>query len=104
MAVGGVGRGDCPAVGTALAQGLEDAGLVGGVLEEDPRRVGQRVSGIDRQHRPGRGVQAVRVLGGVGVDAGGEGVEVGAEVVGLLRVPDRPPLVQSERPDDSIRG
>ena len=42
-----------------------------------------------REHHLGRGVQTVGVPLGIGVDAGREGVEIGAEVRALLRVPDR---------------
>ncbi len=42
------------------------------------------------------------MLLGVGVDPGCEGIEVDAEVGGLLPVPDRPSLVQPHRPRDPV--
>jgi len=60
-----------------------------------------QTSGIgpsDREHRLGRVVQPVAVLLGVGVDAGGEGVDVGPEVRILRLVPDRSPPLQIHHP------
>ncbi|MNI45657.1 hypothetical protein D3C73_1000950 [compost metagenome] len=91
--IGRLARRHSPGVGSLIGQVRRVALAQGAAGRRDIEEVhqamgvGHHVGAGDRQHLPHLGRDVVWVLFGIGVDARREGVEVGAEIQRLLRIP-----------------